>query len=91
MAAFLNIGGNVVAFMPFGCLAATLLNPKERWYIITLLSFELSLCVELMQLCTKLGCFDVDDLFLNTIGGFLGYVIYWFWKKLIWARWHRKK
>lgn len=82
-AAFLNIGGNVVAFLPFGCLLATLLNPKEKWYLIALFSFELSLCVELMQLISKLGCFDVDDLLLNTLGGMLGYFIYWLWKKWI--------
>mgnify|MGYP002239286720 CR=1 FL=1 len=32
-----------------------------------LYSFELSLLVELLQLVFKVGSFDVDDLFLNTI------------------------
>lgn len=80
-AVILNIGGNMAAFMPFGCLASCLFHPKEKWYLIVLLSFELSFCVEILQLCTKLGCFDVDDLLLNTLGGFIGYLLYWVWKK----------
>lgn len=91
LAAFLNIGGNVIAFVPFGCLMATLLNPKEKWYVVALFSLELSVCVELVQLCTKLGCFDVDDLLLNTVGGFIGYIIYWIWKKLSQAQQRREK
>lgn len=82
-AVILNLVGNVGAFMPFGCFVACLLNPKEKWYIITLLSFELSLCVELLQLFTKLGCFDVDDLLLNTIGGLFGYWVYWIGKRIL--------
>jgi glycopeptide antibiotics resistance protein len=31
-----------------------------------------------VQLIFKIGCFDVDDLLLNTVGGLVGYVIfYW--------------
>lgn len=82
LAAILNLAGNVVAFMPFGAFLAVIMHPKERWYIITLFSFELSLCVELIQLWTRLGCCDVDDLILNTAGGLLGYVVYKIWKKL---------
>ena len=39
-------------------------------------SFELSLLVEVLQLVTKVGSFDVDDLLLNTVGGILGFLIY---------------
>ena len=33
----------------------------------------LSLGVETIQLFTRVGSFDVDDILLNTIGGVLGY------------------
>ena len=36
----------------------------------------LSLCVEVVQLFTKVGSFDVDDILLNTIGGVLGYILF---------------
>ena len=55
-----------------------------------LYSFELSLLVELLQLVFKVGSFDVDDLFLNTIGGLLGYLVYkgllYLWKRYEKAR-----
>ena len=36
------------------------------------LGFMFSLCVETIQLITKVGCFDVDDLMLNTLGAMIG-------------------
>ena len=41
-----------------------------------LLGFLLSLGVEVVQLLTRVGTFDVDDVLLNTIGVALGYVVY---------------
>ena len=29
-----------------------------------------------MQLILRVGCFDVDDLLLNTVGGCIGYFVY---------------
>ena len=34
--------------------------------------------MELLQLITKVGSFDVDDLLLNTLGGMIGFLIYQF-------------
>ena len=62
--------------MPFGFfLPAFSRKCKEIWYVL-LYSFELSLLVETIQLVTKVGSFDVDDLLLNTIGGVCGYLVY---------------
>ena len=36
----------------------------------------LSFGIETAQLLTKVGAFDVDDIFLNTLGGCLGYIIF---------------
>ena len=73
-AVFLNIFGNVLAFMPFGFLPV-IWERTRHWYITVILSFAMSLTVETMQLVGKVGSFDVDDLLLNTIGGFVGYII----------------
>lgn len=72
-AVMLNLLGNIVAFIPYG-LFIPLLQHKQRhiWRII-ILSFDFSLLVELLQLVSKRGSFDVDDLILNTIGGAIGY------------------
>lgn len=72
----LNVVGNVLAFMPFGYFMPKLTERGKNIFFTVLLSFELSLCVELLQLIFKIGCFDVDDLLLNTVGGFLGYLVY---------------
>lgn len=73
---FANVVGNFVVFMPFGFLMPTLTNYKYNVVLISLMSFEFSLLIEIVQLFTKLGSFDVDDLLLNTLGGFSGYILY---------------
>lgn len=71
-----NLLGNVLAFVPFGLFLPGLINNRFGFMGMTLLSFDLSLFIELLQLASKVGSFDVDDLILNTIGGLLGYCIF---------------
>lgn len=75
-AVMLNIVGNVVAFMPFGFIVPEVWNRLNHWYTITFLGFLFSLCIELTQLVSRVGSFDVDDLLLNTIGASLGYLAF---------------
>ncbi len=77
----LNVVGNVLAFMPFGYFLPKLTRRGENLFFTVLLGFELSLGVELLQLIFKIGCFDVDDLLLNTVGSFLGYLVYFFFTR----------
>ena len=90
----INVVGNVAAFMPFGFLVPVLYREQRgggthrghyfrSFLFVSLLGFLFSLAVETVQLVTKVGCFDVDDLMLNTIGVMLGYVVYYISKKLI--------
>ncbi|MBQ7795038.1 MAG: VanZ family protein [Lachnospiraceae bacterium] len=72
----LNIVGNVVAFMPFGFILPEVWDQLNRWYTITCLGFIFSLCIELAQLVSRVGSFDVDDLLLNTIGAMVGYFVF---------------
>jgi glycopeptide antibiotics resistance protein len=62
--------------MPFGMLMPRLSERANNWFFVTVLAFGLSLVVEVIQLIGRFGCFDVDDLLLNTIGGLLGYLIF---------------
>lgn len=73
----INLLGNIVAFMPFGALIRWVINRKTRWYQATAYTFLFSLCVELLQLVAKVGVFDVDDLILNTLGGLMGFWVYY--------------
>ena len=43
---------------------------------IIIYAFLFSLCIETLQLITKVGVFDVDDLMMNTVGGLIGWIIY---------------
>ncbi len=72
-----NLLGNVAAFVPFGALIRWVLNKRVRWFEVTFYTFIFSLGVELIQLIGKVGVFDVDDIILNTLGGFLGFVLYY--------------
>ncbi len=72
---FANLVGNVLIFIPFGFFMP--MGSKYRNFFATLsYSFLLSLCVEVFQLITRVGSFDVDDLFLNTLGGCIGYIVF---------------
>lgn len=71
-----NIVGNIFAFSPFGMLLPMLSIHVRRWWKMLALSFLVTMCIECTQLVTRLGVFDVDDLFMNTLGGMIGYGIY---------------
>lgn len=74
-ATFTNLFGNVLIFVPFGFFMP--MASRYRSFFATLFySFGLSLGVETFQLVTKVGSFDVDDLFLNTVGGVAGYILF---------------
>lgn len=76
----INVVGNVVVFMPFGFLVPVFEKKRRRavldFFCVTSLGFLFSLAVETVQLVSKVGCFDVDDLFLNTLGVAAGYICY---------------
>lgn len=75
----INIAGNILAFVPFGLILPLVFKKKSTRYYghITLLwSFLLSLFIEIIQILSAVGTFDVDDLLLNTLGGFVGYIVY---------------
>ena len=78
---FLNVVLNVAAFAPFGFFLP-IISPKNKKFLnIFLLSLELTLAIETLQLLFKVGIFDVDDIVMNTLGGVLGYGIYYIGKK----------
>jgi glycopeptide antibiotics resistance protein len=73
---FLNIGGNILAFVPFGYFLPSLSTHRLKFFQVLLLSFALSLSIEMVQLLSKVGSLDVDDLILNTLGGVVGYILF---------------
>lgn len=78
----INLLGNVVCFMPFGFLLPMVSKRSvfKNFFSVTFLAMLFSIGIETAQLVTKVGAFDVDDIFLNTIGGLLGYIFLKFTK-----------
>lgn len=66
---------NIMLFIPFGYLLPSLF-PRLCWWQVILLGLAFSLCIELLQLITKLGYADVDDLINNTLGAAIGFLCY---------------
>lgn len=77
----LNLLGNIIGFAPFGFFLPCISTRKLSFGAVTLFSMEFSIAVEVIQLITRVGCCDVDDVILNTLGGMLGYLCYWIWRK----------
>ncbi len=77
MAAVLtNLVGNVVCFMPFGFFLPNMYPVfRKHGSLVILLGFLLTCFVEVSQLISHVGAFDVDDIFLNTCGAILGYLL----------------
>ena len=74
----INLAGNVVLFIPAGCLLPKLWKKMRNFFLFLLTCAIHILLIELLQLFTLLGSFDVDDLILNLSGmtiGFIGYSI----------------
>ena len=70
-----NLLGNILIFVPYGFFIS--MAGRTRGFFKTFfLSMFLSLGVETVQLVTRVGSFDVDDILLNTVGGVLGYITF---------------
>ncbi len=84
-AMLINIVGNVAMVIPFGFAVPLLFPSARRMERTIILAFLASLLAEIFQLILRVGCFDVDDLLLNTMGGAIGYLLFaWFWH--IWRK-----
>ena len=71
-----NLFGNVAGFLPFGFMLPVISGKMRSGWMIVLSGFGLSVAVEVIQLITKVGCFDVDDMILNTAGAAIGYLLF---------------
>ena len=69
-----NTLGNLVATIPLGILLPIAL-PRwmESWFRVVIVSFLTSLLIEITQRWMGQRVADVDDLILNTLGGWFGY------------------
>ncbi|MFE7063594.1 VanZ family protein [Sutcliffiella sp. NPDC057660] len=72
LVAFYNLAANIVLFVPFG---VALKWKKRNWLTLIIAPvFAISL-IEVTQHLTNRGSLDIDDLLLNTLGFFIGYLL----------------
>jgi glycopeptide antibiotics resistance protein len=72
----INMAGNIGVFIPFGLLLPAI-YPLLKKFIPFVTVFIVGItCIEFLQMISKRGSFDVDDIILNTIGAIIGFCIY---------------
>ncbi|MBB6454943.1 glycopeptide antibiotics resistance protein [Salirhabdus euzebyi] len=77
----INIGGNIVVFIPFGIFLPCLFI-KLRNVLSFLVVFLLGITIlETSQLYFRVGSFDVDDIILNSVGALIGFVVYFIFRR----------
>lgn len=71
-----NLFGNIVLFIPLGIWIPWLFRSCRMGFKFTWTVILLLLAVELAQLVLRVGSFDVDDIILNTLGAWIGYIAF---------------
>lgn len=81
--AVINLGGNVIMFVPLGFFVPCLWEKPRTfgWHFLTMALIILT--IETVQLFTLLGSCDVDDLLLNLVGTTLGWLLWRLWHKAL--------
>jgi len=76
---FKNVIGNMIMFIPYGFFISYVLK-CDKPIIPVFLTFIVSLTIEFTQILIG-RVFDIDDIILNIIGGFVGFILFYFVNK----------
>lgn len=88
---FENLAGNIVVFVPFGFLFPYVLRGGRNFFIMLIHAFLFVLGLEVFQLFSAFGAFDVDDILLNCFGACIGYAGYLIWRRFFTGKQRRRK
>lgn len=72
---FRQIVLNILLYVPFGFLVADIWR-RLRFKNVFFAGFLLSAATELTQLIFRIGLFELDDIFNNTLGCVIGYLLF---------------
>ena len=75
-AAIINLGGNVIMFIPLGFLLPRACPKLNKFFRCFFTCALIIILVEVTQLFTLLGSCDIDDLILNMAGILLGFILH---------------
>lgn len=79
---FENLVGNVAVFVPFGFLLPYVHNKSAKFPVLLGNAFLFVLGIEVFQLFSAFGAFDVDDILLNCLGAAMGWIIFRLWERI---------
>ena len=74
--AFVNIVGNVIPFIPMGFLIPMVFRSQRKIIKTMFTCLLLIVSIECIQYFAYLGSFDIDDILLNIISCFLGFLLF---------------
>lgn len=75
LVAFYNIAANILLFIPYGVAALMFYRNPSKWQL-GIVPVVIILLIETTQYLTKRGTMDIDDLILNLLGIWIGYLLY---------------
>lgn len=69
---------NIIMMVPFSAMVMWTFNVKEKIILKSIkIAFLFSISIEFLQLFLRLGTFQLSDIFYNTLGGFIGGMLYY--------------
>ena len=69
------LAGNLIGFSPLGYFLPALFSKQRKFRAFIITVVPALVCLELAQLMTMRGSFDIDDIIFNTAGACLGFWI----------------
>ncbi len=73
--AWRNIILNILMFVPLGILLPLIFKNCRKYWVTYLIGLFFTLIIEVIQLISGRGIFEIDDIFNNTLGCIIGYGI----------------
>ena len=71
-----NLLGNFILFLPMGIYIPFLVKKINKVSVFFISMIILLLFIEVIQLVTRRGSFDIDDFILNMLGALIGFIIW---------------
>ena len=71
-----NLLGNLIMFLPMGIYLPYYIKKINKVGGFTILMIILLFIIEVIQVVTKRGSFDIDDFILNMLGALIGFGIW---------------
>ena len=80
--AFVNIVGNIIPFIPMGFLLPMVFQSQRKIFKTMFTCLLLIISIECIQFFAYLGSFDIDDIILNMISCFSGFLLFKAYKEV---------